>query len=44
LKPSVFDNGAVDRFYDGLAPEGVRVARGVWFGDEAGCFAWALAW
>jgi len=38
LKPSVFDNGAVDRFYEGLAQEGVRVARGVWFGDEARVF------
>src|SRR5206468_6947042 len=35
LKPSLFDNGAVDRFYAGLAREGVRVANGIWFGDEA---------
>jgi len=38
LKPSVFDNGAVDRFYASLAPEGVRVANGIWFGDEARVF------
>ena len=38
LKPSVFDNGAVARFYEGLAREGVRVARGIWFGDEARVF------
>jgi DNA-binding transcriptional MocR family regulator len=38
LKPSVFDDGAVDRFYEGLAREGVRVANGVWFGDEARVF------
>ena len=38
LKPSVFDDGAVDCFYEGLAQEGVRVARGIWFGDEARVF------
>jgi DNA-binding transcriptional MocR family regulator len=38
LKPSVFDNGAVDRFYEGLAREGIRVANGIWFGDEARVF------
>jgi hypothetical protein len=38
LKPSVFDNGAVDRLYAGLAREGVRVANGTWFGDEARVF------
>jgi len=38
LKPSVFDSGAVDRFYEGLAREGVRVANGIWFGDEPGVF------
>ena len=38
LKPSVFDNGAVDRFYATLAREGVRVANGIWFGDEARVF------
>jgi aspartate/methionine/tyrosine aminotransferase len=38
LKPSVFDNGAVDRFYAGLARQGIRVANGTWFGDEARVF------
>ena len=38
LKPSAFDDGAVDRFYEGLAREGVRVANGGWFGDEARVF------
>jgi aspartate/methionine/tyrosine aminotransferase len=38
LKPSVFDDSAIDRFYEGLAREGVRVARGTWFGDEARVF------
>ena len=38
LKPSVFDDGDVDRFYDRVTREGVRVARGVWFGDEARVF------
>jgi len=38
LRPSVFDDGAVDRFYEGLAREGIRVANGTWFGDEARVF------
>jgi aspartate/methionine/tyrosine aminotransferase len=38
LKPSAFDDGAVDRFYTSLAREGVRVANGEWFGDEARVF------
>jgi aspartate/methionine/tyrosine aminotransferase len=38
LKPSVFHDGAVSRFYDALASEGVRVANGAWFGDEARVF------
>jgi aspartate/methionine/tyrosine aminotransferase len=38
LKPSVFDDDAVRRFYDVLADEGVRVASGAWFGDEARVF------
>jgi aspartate/methionine/tyrosine aminotransferase len=38
LKRSVFDDGAVDRFYADLAREGVRVANGGWFGDEARVF------
>ncbi len=33
LKPSVFDDVAVSRFYDALASAGVRVANGTWFGD-----------
>ena len=38
LKPSVFHDSAVSRFYDALASEGVRVANGTWFGDEARVF------
>jgi len=38
LKPSVFDDGAVDGFYEALVPEGIRVANGRWFGDEARVF------
>ncbi|HLZ57864.1 MAG TPA: hypothetical protein VKR06_13060 [Ktedonosporobacter sp.] len=38
LKPSVFHDGAVSRFYDALASEGVRVANGTWFGDEERVF------
>lgn len=38
LKPSVFPDAAVKRFYDALASEGVRVANGTWFGDEARVF------
>jgi aspartate/methionine/tyrosine aminotransferase len=38
LKPSVFGDVAVRRFYDVLAREGVRVAHGAWFGDEARVF------
>jgi aspartate/methionine/tyrosine aminotransferase len=38
LKPSVFDDAAVSRFYATLASEGVRVANGRWFGDEAHIF------
>ncbi len=38
LRPSVFDDGAVDGFYESLAREGVRVANGRWFGDEARVF------
>jgi DNA-binding transcriptional MocR family regulator len=38
LKPSVFDDAAVGRFYETLAREGVRVANGSWFGDEARVF------
>jgi len=38
LKPAVFDDGAVGRFYDALAREGVRVGSGTWFGEEARVF------
>lgn len=38
LKPPVFDDVAVSRFYDTLASKGVRVANGTWFGDEARIF------
>lgn len=38
LKSSVFDDRAVDRFYGGLAEEGIRVANGSWFGDETRVF------
>jgi DNA-binding transcriptional MocR family regulator len=38
LKLSVFHDAAVNRFYDALASEGVRVANGTWFGDEARVF------
>lgn len=38
LKPSVFHDVAVSRFYDTLASKGVRVANGTWFGDEARVF------
>jgi len=38
LKPSVFDDVAVSSFYNALANEGVRVANGIWFGDEMRVF------
>jgi aspartate/methionine/tyrosine aminotransferase len=38
LKPSVFDDGVVENFYETLAREGIRVANGRWFGDEARVF------
>lgn len=38
LKPSVFPDDTVSRFYGSLANEGVRVANGTWFGDEARVF------
>jgi DNA-binding transcriptional MocR family regulator len=38
LKPTVFDDVAVSRFYDALASAGVRVANGTWFGDEERVF------
>jgi aspartate/methionine/tyrosine aminotransferase len=38
LKPSAFDDAAVDGFCQALTREGVRVANGTWFGDEARVF------
>jgi aspartate/methionine/tyrosine aminotransferase len=38
LKPSVFDDTGVRRFYDSLAKAGARVASGSWFGDEERVF------
>ena len=38
LKPSAFDDAAALRFYGELEREGVRVASGTWFGDEARVF------
>jgi DNA-binding transcriptional MocR family regulator len=38
LKPAVFDDVAVGRFYDALASQDVRVGNGSWFGDEARVF------
>jgi hypothetical protein len=34
LKPGIYDDAAVSRFYATLADRGVRVANGAWFGDE----------
>ena len=34
LKPRVFDEPAIGRFYAALAGEGLRVAKGSWFGEE----------
>jgi aspartate/methionine/tyrosine aminotransferase len=38
LKPRMFDDAAVGRFYATLANQGVRVANGAWFGDEERVF------
>jgi aspartate/methionine/tyrosine aminotransferase len=38
LAPSVFGDAAVAGFHEALAREGVRVASGGWFGDEARVF------
>jgi len=38
LKPQMFDDAAVSRFYGTLASQGVRVANGAWFGDEERVF------
>jgi aspartate/methionine/tyrosine aminotransferase len=38
LRPDVFDDESVSRFYAELAKREVRVAGGAWFGDEARVF------
>jgi hypothetical protein len=38
LRPAVFDDASVDRFYQALATKGTRVANGTWFGEEARVF------
>jgi aspartate/methionine/tyrosine aminotransferase len=38
LRPNRFSDAAVSRFYSGLANQGVRVASGAWFGDDARVF------
>ena len=38
LRPSVFDDAAVGRFYEELTVEGVTVGNGAWFGEEARVF------
>jgi len=38
LKPSVFDDAAVDRFHAALPKQGVRVGDGRWFGESARVF------
>jgi len=38
LKPHLYDDAAVGRFYAALANKGVRVANGAWFGDEPRVF------
>jgi aspartate/methionine/tyrosine aminotransferase len=38
LKPAIFDDIAVSRFYDELGKEGVRVGNGLWFGEQARVF------
>lgn len=38
LRPEVFDDATVARFYRALAVRGARVANGIWFGDEARVF------
>jgi len=38
LKPAVFDEFAVERFYQALAGNGTRVANGTWFGEESRVF------
>ncbi|HKE20570.1 MAG TPA: pyridoxal phosphate-dependent aminotransferase, partial [Kofleriaceae bacterium] len=38
LRPALFDDAAVARFYQALSGEGVRVATGTWFGEAARVF------
>jgi aspartate/methionine/tyrosine aminotransferase len=38
LRPDVFDEAAVARFYDAIARDGVRVAPGSWFGEAERIF------
>lgn len=38
LRPDVFDDEAVSRFYSELVNHGVRVGNGTWFGEEARIF------
>lgn len=38
LRPDSFDDAAVSRFHEVVAANGVRVAPGTWFGDEARVF------
>ncbi|SEE78499.1 hypothetical protein SAMN05519104_7476 [Rhizobiales bacterium GAS188] len=38
LKPAIFDDLSVTRFYGELAKEGIRVANGIWFGEEPRVF------
>jgi aspartate/methionine/tyrosine aminotransferase len=38
LRTDKFDDAAVSRFYHELTNQGVRVANGIWFGDEARVF------
>lgn len=38
LKPEMFDEAAVARFYKAIGEEGVRVAPGSWFGEEEHIF------
>ena len=38
LKPDVFDDAAVARFYESVAEKGARVANGAWFGDDVRVF------
>ncbi len=38
LRPTAFDDAAIERFYDVLPRVGVRVAKGAWFGEPARVF------